>query len=46
MLLGLAEMPAPGERVQLCLTLAVGEAVCTSAEVRKSAGGQHSHQHH
>ena len=46
MLLGLAKMPAPGDRVQLCLTLAVGEAVCTSAEVRKSAGGQHSHGHH
>ena len=46
MLLGLAKMPAPGDRVQLCLTLAAGEAVCTSAEVRKSAGGQQSHGHH
>ena len=46
MLLGLAKMPAPGERVQLCLTLSGGEAVCTTAEVRKSAGPQQSHQHH
>ena len=46
MLLGLAKMPAPGDRVQLCLTLAGGEAVCTTAEVRKSAGGQQLHGHH
>ena len=46
MLLGLAKLPAPGDRVQLCLTLAGGEAVCTTAEVRKSAGGQQSHGHH
>jgi len=46
MLLGLEKMPAPGDRVRLCLTLAVGEQVCTSAEVRKSAGGQQSHEHH
>jgi copper(I)-binding protein len=46
MLLGLEKMPAPGDRVQLCLTLAAGEAVCTSAEVRKSAVSQQSHEHH
>ena len=46
MLLGLAKMPAPGDRVQLCLTLAGGEVVCTTAEVRKSAGAQQSHEHH
>jgi copper(I)-binding protein len=46
MLLELQKMPAPGDRVQLCLTLAAGEAVCTSAEVRKSAGSQQSHEHH
>ena len=46
MLLGLEKMPAPGDRVQLCLTLAAGEAVCTSAEVRKSAASRQSHGHH
>jgi copper(I)-binding protein len=46
MLLGLAKMPAPGDRVQLCLALAAGEAVCTVAEVRKSPGSQQSHGHH
>jgi len=46
MLLELRKMPAPGDRVQLCFTLAAGEAVCTNAEVRKSAGSQQSHEHH
>jgi len=48
MLLGLAQMPAPGETVRLCLELAAGGKVCTVAGVRKSASGQqmHHHQHH
>jgi copper(I)-binding protein len=49
MLLGLAYMPVPGDDVQLCLQLAAGGEVCTTAEVR--AGGaaldapDHSHHH-
>lgn len=46
MLLGVRKMPVPGDQVELCLTLATGEAVCTTAEVRKSVGGQQSHDHH
>lgn len=46
MLMGLAQMPAPGERVRLCLELAEGAQVCTLAEVKKSAGNEQSHEHH
>jgi len=46
MLMGLAQMPAPGEQVQLCLELAGGAQVCTLAEVKKSAGNGQSHEHH
>jgi hypothetical protein len=46
MLMGLAQMPAPGEQVRLCLELAGGAQVCTLAEVQKSAGNEQSHEHH
>ena len=46
MLMGLAQMPVPGEQVRLCLQLAGGEQVCTLAEVRKSAANEQSHEHH
>jgi len=46
MLMGLAQMPVPGEQVRLCLQLAGGEQVCTLAEVRKSAANEQSHDHH
>ncbi|MBP6683210.1 MAG: copper chaperone PCu(A)C [Halioglobus sp.] len=46
MLMGLAQMPAPGEQVQLCLELAGGAQVCTQAEVQKGAGNEQSHEHH
>jgi copper(I)-binding protein len=45
MLLGLDRMPMEGERVELCFTLARGEAVCTAAEVRRQAASN-GHQHH
>ena len=45
MLLDLARMPAPGERVQLCLKTAAGDRSCTDAEVRRG-GGQDHHGHH
>lgn len=46
MLLGLARMPLSGDTVRLCLELAAGGKVCTIAEVRKTAGGQQTHDHH
>ena len=46
MLLGLERMPAAGEAVRICLTLASGDATCTGAAVRKSAGEQQHHDHH
>tara|TARA_R110001599_G_scaffold192503_1_gene387911 strand:- start:33281 stop:33742 length:462 start_codon:yes stop_codon:yes gene_type:complete len=46
MLLGLKRMPAASEEVILCLTLASGAEACTTAPVRKSAGGAQSHKHH
>ena len=46
MLLGLSRMPAPGDEVRLCLLLAGDGEVCTIAPVRKSAGGDQSHDHH
>ncbi len=48
MLLGLDQMPTVGEQVRLCLQLAAGEPVCTSADVRKSAavGSAHDHSMH
>jgi copper(I)-binding protein len=45
MLLGLERMPAEGEAVGLCLTLAGGAEFCTEAEVRKTADTQHHHHH-
>jgi copper(I)-binding protein len=46
MLLGLKQMPAPGDEVDLCLLLAEGAEVCTVATVRRSAGGEQTHDHH
>ena len=48
MLLELAYMPAPGDDVQLCLQLAGGGEVCTTAEVRGGSDGPDAqdHQHH
>ena len=45
MLLGLEQMPAVGNTVNLCLLLTTGPAVCVDAPVRKSAG-ESSHDHH
>jgi copper(I)-binding protein len=45
MLLGLDQMPTVGEQVRLCLQLAAGEPVCTSADVRKSAAAGSAHDH-
>jgi copper(I)-binding protein len=46
MLLGLKQMPAPGDTVQLCLQPAGAPELCTSAEVRKGAGDGQSHAQH
>jgi periplasmic copper chaperone A len=46
MLMDLAQMPVPGDKVQLCLELAGDTQVCTLAEVRRGAGDQQSHEHH
>ena len=47
MLLDLERMPAAGESLRLCLTLAEGEPVCTDAPVRRGDGAEkHNHQHH
>jgi len=46
MLLGLERMPLTGETVHLCLELAAGDKVCAVAEVRKTAAGQQTHDHH
>lgn len=46
MLLGLARMPAVGETVRLCLELEPGGEVCTMAQVRKTAAGEQTHDHH
>lgn len=45
MLLDLEKMPAEGEQVELCLSLATGEPVCTLAPVRRQAGAA-DHSHH
>ena len=37
MLLDLNTMPQPGEELELCLQLAAGEEICTTAQTRKSA---------
>ena len=46
MLLGLARRPAPGDEIGLCLQLEAAEQVCTTADVRMSAGAGQSHDHH
>ncbi len=46
MLMQLERMPAPGETLRLCLTLATGQSACTRAAVRKSASADTSHAHH
>ena len=46
MLLGLKRMPVPGEHVRLCLQSAEGGEACTTADVRKTAGGEQTHEHH
>jgi len=51
MMLGLDKMPAPGEKLKLCLEFDGGASVCTLAEVRRAAASPgdktHSaHQHH
>jgi periplasmic copper chaperone A len=46
MLLDLERMPAEGERLELCLTLADGGRVCTLAPVRRQAGGEDHSGHH
>ena len=45
MLLGLDRMPAPGEKVSICLQLAAGDPVCVEADVRKSATAGPTHDH-
>ncbi|MFT4613394.1 MAG: copper(I)-binding protein [Bacteroidia bacterium] len=44
MLFDLAYSLAPGDEVELCLMLATGQESCTTAEVKRDAGG--AHQHH
>jgi copper(I)-binding protein len=46
MLLDLERMPALGDSVKLCLLPAGGGAVCTTAEVRRDAGGEEQHHGH
>jgi copper(I)-binding protein len=48
MLMGMAEMPAPGSRVDLCLLLDSGGEVCTSAAVQRGPEitEDSHHQHH
>jgi copper(I)-binding protein len=46
MLLELERMPAEGERLELCLTLADGEQVCTRAPVRRTAASDDHAGHH
>jgi periplasmic copper chaperone A len=46
MLLDLAYMPVPGDDIQLCLQLAAGGEVCTTAEVRADGPDAQDHQHH
>jgi copper(I)-binding protein len=46
MLMQLERMPAAGEQLRLCLTLASGQSACTMAAVRKSARVDGSHAHH
>lgn len=46
MLLGLERMPSEGEKVLLCLSLKSTEELCASADVFKSRGAAHSHEHH
>ncbi len=46
MLFELASMPKPGDSRELCLELAGGESVCTTADVRKSAQQNDHHHHH
>lgn len=45
MLLDLERMPKLSDTLELCLQLRGAEAVCTSAQVRKSASAS-NHQHH
>jgi copper(I)-binding protein len=46
MLLELVRMPVPGEQLELCLTLADGEEICTRAAVRRSAADDTHSGHH
>jgi periplasmic copper chaperone A len=46
MLLDLVYMPVPGDDIQLCLQLAAGGEVCTTAEVRADGPGAQEHKHH
>ncbi len=51
MILGLDKMPAPGEKLKLCLEFDGGASVCTIAEVRRVAPSPRdnihtTHQHH
>lgn len=51
MMLGLNQMPAPGEQVKLCLQLDSGASACADAEVRRVAPSlddqmDQNHEHH
>ena len=51
MIMGLEQMPAPGDSVELCLEFNTGNVVCTQADVLRTAPGAHDddqskHQHH
>ena len=46
MLLGLAYPLVPGDEVELCLVLATGTDLCTTAQVRRDSGGAGQHQNH
>ena len=45
MLMGMEKMPAPGTLADICLILASGSEICTTATVRKSSARVQS-QHH
>ena len=46
MLLDLAYTLTPGDEIDLCLVLASGAEVCTTAEVRRDGDGGGHHHHH
>ncbi len=46
MLREMSDMPAEGDRVELCLELDSGDRLCSEARVARNAAQAPSHQHH